>query len=126
MKMSLWQFYQNEIDFFERKTDELLTETIIQESKIERKRQQQLHVTKKNIDKLATLITTTLKAIAIVKTYVNFQILQIQPTNQNNELFFIQREHEFIKLLVVFLSKIKNENGNGNGNGNGIDFTINR
>ena len=118
MKMSLWEFYQNEINFFETKTDELLTKTIIQESKIERRRQQQLQPTEKDIDKLADLIGSTLKAIAIVKTYVNFQILQIQPSYQNNELFYNQRECEFIKLLMVFLSKVENENE--------IDFTINR
>ena len=119
MKMSLWQFYQNEINFFEGKTDELLAKTIIQESKIEKRiRQQQLQPTEKDIDELADLIGSTLKAIAIVKTYINFQILQIQPSDQNNELFYNQRDYEFIKLLMVFLSKVKNENE--------IDFTINR
>ena len=121
--MWLWQFYQKEINFFEKKTDELLAETKIQKGKIERRRrEQQLQPTEKDIDKLADLIGSTLKAIAIVKTYVNFQILEIQPSNQNNELFFIQRDNEFIKLLMVFLSKVKNENENENE----IDFTINR
>ena len=127
MKMSLWEFYQKEIIFFEKKTDELLAETVIQESKIEkRRRQQQLQPTEEDIDKLAELIGSTLKAIAIVKTYVNFQILQIQPSDKNNQLFYNRREYEFIKLLMVFLSKVENENKNENENENEIDFTINR
>ena len=118
MKMKIWKFYQKEINFFEKKTDELLVETQIQESKLEKTRRQQLQPIEKDIDKLAGLIESTLKAIAIVKTYVNFQILQIEPSNKNNELFYIQRQREFIKLLMVFLSKVeKNEK---------IDFTINR
>ena len=119
MKMCLWQYYQNEINFFERKTDKLLAETKIQETKIEkRRRQQQLHPTKKDINQLLEMITLTLKAIAIVKTYRYFQILQIPPSDQNNQLFYARREQHFKNLLANFLSKVKNENG--------IDFTINR
>ena len=117
IKMWLWQYYQSEINFFERKTDELLAETKIQETKMEkRRRQQQLHPTKKDIDELAEMITLTLKAIAIVKTYRYFQILQIPPSNQNNQLFYVRREQLFRNLLTDFLSKVKNENK--------IDFTI--
>ena len=36
MKMSLWEFYQNEIMFFERKTDKLFVETMLQEIEIEK------------------------------------------------------------------------------------------
>ena len=118
MKMWIWQYYENEIIFFERKTDELLTKTIIQETKMEKKRRQQLHPTKKDIDELAEMITSTLKAIAIVKTYRHFQILQIPPSNQNNQLFYARRKQHFINLQTDFLLKVKNENE--------IDFTISR
>ena len=118
MKMWIWQYYQSEINFFERKTDELLVETKIYETKMEKKRQQQLHPTQKNINQLHEMITSTLKAIAIVKTYRYFQILQIPPSDQNNQLFYARREQHFKNLLANFLSKVKNENG--------IDFTINR
>ena len=118
MKMWIWQYYQSEINFFERKTDELLVETKIYETKMEKKRQQQLHPTQKNINQLHEMITSTLKAIAIVKTYRYFQILQIPPSNQNNQLFYDRREQYFRNLLMVLLSKLKNENE--------IDFTISR
>ena len=118
--MLLWKFYQNEINFFEEKTDELLAKTQIQESKLEKRRSQQLQPIEEDIDELADLIETTLRAVAIVKTYVNFQILQIEPSDENNELFYIQREHEFKKLLMVFLSKVEKEEEKA------IDFTINQ
>ena len=118
MKMWIWQYYENEIIFFERKTDELLTKTKIQETKMEKRRRQQLHPTKKDTDELFEMIKLTLKAIAIVKTYRYFQILQIPPSNQNNQLFYDRREQHFRNLLMVLLSKLKNENE--------IDFTINR
>ena len=123
MEMSLWKFYQNEINFFEKETDKLLAKTQIQESKLEKRRRQKLQPIEKDMDELADLIESTLRAIAIVKTYVNFQILQIEPSNENNELFYIQREHEFTKLLMVFLSKVKNEEKEEKEE---IDFTINR
>ena len=118
IKTWIWQYYQSEINFFERKADELLAKTKIQETKMEKKRRQQLHTTEEDINQLLKMITLTLKAIAIVKTYRYFQILQIPPSDQNNQLFYTQREHEFINLLMVFLSKAKNENK--------IDFTINQ
>ena len=118
MKTRLWQYYQSEINFFEKKTDELLAETKIQETKMEKRRRQQLHPTQKDMNQLLEMITLTLKAIAIVKTYRYFQILQIPPSNQNNQLFYARREQHFRNLLMIFLSRVKNENG--------IDFTINR
>ena len=118
MKMWIWQYYQIEINFFERKTDELLVETKIHETKMEKRRQQQLHPTQKNINQLHEMITSTLKAIAIVKTYRYFQILQIPPSDQNNQLFYAQRDQHFTNLLTNFLSRVKNKNG--------IDFTISR
>ena len=119
MKMWIWQYYQSEINFFERKTDELLAKTKIHEAKMKkRRRQQQLHPTEKDINQLLEMITLTLKAIAIVKTYRYFQILQIPPSDQNNQLFYAQRDQHFTNLLTNFLSRVKNKNG--------IDFTISR
>ena len=69
MKMSLWKFYQNEIMFFERKTDELFVETILQEIEIEKRKKKRLKPTKEDIMTLKNLITSSLKAVAIVETY---------------------------------------------------------
>ena len=88
--------------FFEREADELLVETIIHETKMEkRKQQQQLQPT-----------------IAIIETYRYFQMLQILLTDRNMRLFYAKRDEHFENLLMVFLLKIKNEQR--------IDFTINR
>ena len=112
MEMWIWQRYQDEINFFERKTNELLAETKIHETKMKKRRRQQLHPTKKDINQLLEMITSSLKAIAIVKTYRYFQILQIPPSNQNNQLFYAQCKQHFENLLMDFLSRVKNEKWN--------------
>ena len=93
--------------FFERKTDELFAETILQEIKIEKRKKQRLKPTKENIETLKNLIASSLKAVAIVETYRYFQILQILPTDQNIQLFYAKREQTFDELLIIFLSKIR-------------------
>ena len=102
--MWIWQLYQNEINFFERKADELLVETIIHETKMDKRKQQQLQPTEEDIDHLLKMIVSTLKAIAV--------------TDQNMRLFYAKRDEHFENLLIVFLLKIKNSER--------IDFTINR
>ena len=118
MEMWIWQHYQNEINFFERKADEILVETIIHETKMDKRKQQQLQLTKEDIDQLHKLITLFLKTIAIIETYRYFQILKIVLSDQNIESFYAKRKQHFENLLMVFLLKVKTEQG--------IDFTINR
>ena len=105
-KMSLFQYYKNEIIFFSKKTDELLVDTIQQEIKIAKRRKKRLRSTKGDIIRLKNLITSTLKAIAIVETYRFFQTLEIVPTDENIQMFYIKREQCFKELLLLFLSKI--------------------
>ena len=112
MKMSLWEFYQNEIMFFERKTDELFVETMLQEIEIEKRKKKKLKPFKEDIMTLKNLIASSLKAVAIVETYRYFQVLQILPTDQNIQLFYAKREQTFDELLIIFLSKIKKEKEN--------------
>ena len=117
MEMSIWEDYQNEINFFERRADELLVETIIHETKMDKRKQQQLRPTEEDIDQLLKMIVSLLKAIAITETYRYFQLLQIVLTDQNMHLFYAKRDEHFENLLMVLLLKIKNEQR--------IDFTIN-
>ena len=107
VKMSLWEFYQSEIMFFERKTDELFVETILQEIQIEKRKKKRLKPTKEDIMTLKNLILSSLKAVAIVETYRLFQTLEIVPTNENIQMFYAKREQCFEELLILFLSKIK-------------------
>ena len=118
MEMWIWQHYQNEINFFERKADEILVETIIHETKMDKRKQQQLQVTEQDIDQLLKLIVKMLKAIAIIETYRYFQMTKILLDNQNTNLFYAKRDQHFENLLMVFLLKVKTEQN--------IDFTINR
>ena len=83
MEMWIWQHYQNEINFFERKADEILVETVMHEITMDKRKQQQLQPTKEDIDQLLKLIVKMLKAIAVVETYRYFQMLKILLTNQN-------------------------------------------
>ena len=107
MEMSLWQYYEKEIMFFEKKTDELFTETILKEIKMAKRRKKKLRSSKNDKKQLKNLITSLLKAIAIVETYRYFQILQIVPTEENIQFFYRKREQTFQDLLIIFLSKIE-------------------
>ena len=104
--------------FLKKKTTELLLKTILHETKVEKIKQQKLRVSEEDIDELHELITLTLKAIAIVDTYEDFLRLLIPPSEENNEMFFAQREQRFENLLMVFLLKVKTAEE--------IDFSISR
>ena len=117
-KMWIWQYYEREIIFFEKKTTELLLKTVLHETKIEKIKQQKLRISEEDIDELLELIKLTLKAIAIVETYKYFQKLEIPPSKENNQLFYARREQHFENLLAIFLLKVKTAQE--------IDFTINR
>ena len=109
MEMWIWQHYQNEINFFERKADEILVETIIHETKMDKRKQQQLQLTKKDIDQLLNLIVKMLKTIAVVETYRYFQMSKILLTNQNMSFFYDKRNQHFENLLMIFVLKIKKD-----------------
>ena len=106
VEMSLFEYYEKEIMFFNKKTDELLLETIMVEIEIAKRRRKRLRVSKKDKKQLKIMIKTTLKAIAIVETYRIFQRLQIVPTDENIQMFYIRREQCFRELVLLFLDKI--------------------
>ena len=110
------EFYVREIIFFEKKTTELLLQTIAQENKIELIRREKVRISEEDIDQLLNLIKLTLKAVAIVNTYEYFLMLLIAPSKENNKMFVRMRDEQFENLLAVFLLKVKNDQN--------IDFTI--
>ena len=114
VEISLFQYYENEIMFFEKKTDELMLEVILQEIQMAKRRKKRLRSTKKDIEHLKNMIASTLKAIAIVETYRFFQILEIVPTDENIQMFYTMREQCFEELLILFLSKIKKKQQSNN------------
>ena len=113
-EMTLFEYYENEIIFFEKKTDEFLIEIILQEMEMEKRRKKRLRSTKEDIEQLKNLIASALKAIAIVETYRLFQIIEIVPTDENIQMFFAEREQCFEELLIIFLSKIKKKQQSNN------------
>ena len=112
VEMSLFEYYENEIMFFNKKTDELLVETIMVEIEIAKRRKKRLRVSKKDKKRLNNMIKITLKAIAIVETYRLFQTLEIVPTDENIQMFYERREQCFNELVILFLSKIKKQQSN--------------
>ena len=106
VEMSLFEYYEKEIMFFNKKTDELLLETIMVEIEIAKRRKKRLGISKKDKKQLKNMIITTLKAIAIVETYRIFQTLEIVPTDENIQMFCVRREQCFRELVLLFLDKI--------------------
>ena len=114
VKMWLFEYYENEIMFFNKKTDELLIETIMVEIEIAKRRKKRLRVCKKDKKQLKIMVITTLKAIAIVETYRLFQTLEIVLTDENIQMFYVRREQCFNELVILFLSKIKRQQQSNN------------
>ena len=114
VEMTLFQYYENEIMFFEKKTDEFLLEIILLEIQMAKRRKKRLRSTKEDIEQLKNLIALGLKSIAIVETYRLFQILEIVPTDENIQWFYAKREQCFEELLIIFLSKIKKKQQSNN------------
>ena len=110
------EFYVREIIFFEKKTTELLLQTIAHENKIEMIKREKVRISEEDLDQLLNLIKLTLKAVAIVNTYEYFLMLLIIPSEENNKMFVRMRDEQFENLLAVFLLKVKNDQN--------IDFTI--
>ena len=106
VEMSFFEYYENKIMFFNKKTDELLLETIMLEIEIAKRRQKRLRVSKKDKKQLKIMTITTLKAIADVETYRIFQTLKIVPTDENMQMFCVRREQCFRELVLLFLDKI--------------------
>ena len=105
-EMTLFEYYEKEIMFFNRKTDELLVETIMLEMKIAKRRKKRLRSSKKDKKQLKIMVVTTLKTIAIVETYRLFQTLKIVPTDENIQMFCVRREQCFRELVLLFLDKV--------------------
>ena len=115
-EVEIWKFYESEIRFFKKISDDIFIKTILHETKIENIKQQKLRVSEEDIDQLLELIKISLKAIAIVSVYRDFQAELIPPSNENKELFYTKRDQRFENLLMIFLLKVKNDQE--------IDFTI--
>ena len=105
-EITVFEYYEKEIMFFNRKTDELLVETIMLEIKIAKRRKKGLRSSKKDKKQLKIMIITTLKAIAIVETYRLFQTLKIVLADENIQMFCVRREQCFRELVLLFLDKI--------------------
>ena len=115
-EVEIWKFYEKELRFFKKITNELFVKTVIQEMKI--LKLQKLRVSEEDIDQLLELIKLSLKAIVIEDVYRDFQALLIPPTRKNNELFYAERDCRFENILMVFLLKVKTDQE--------IDFSISR
>ena len=114
----IYQRYQEEIDFFKRKADELLVEIVLHETKMNKRKQLKLQQNEEDVNQLYKMIVSMLKTTALIESYQYFQLLKIPLTDQNMRLFCIKTDNHFENLLQILVLKIKNEES--------IDFTINR
>ena len=117
-EFEIWKFYEKELRFFKKITNELFVKTVLQEMKMDILKEQKLHISEEDIDQLLELIKLSLKAIVVEDVYRDFQALLIPPTRKNNELFYAERDCRFENSLMVFLLKVKSDQE--------IDFSISR
>ena len=109
------QIYDNEIHFFNEKTDRLFFDIVTLETKLTKKKQQKLQKDEKDLDRLFKLIVLFLENVG--NTYKYFKMKKILLINEKLLLFRDIFINHFENLLQVMILKIKNEES--------IDFTIN-
>ena len=112
----IYQLYQEEMNFFEKKVDELFEQIVILETKMTKRKQKKLQQDKRDLDQLYQMIIFFLKNIALIESYRYFQIEQIPLSNEKLPLFCSEINKHFENLLIILLLKIKNEES--------IDFNI--
>ena len=76
------QIYENEMHFFNQKTDRLFFDIVTLETELDKKKQQQLQQNEKDLDRLFRLIVLFLESIALVNTYEYFKMKKILLTNK--------------------------------------------
>ena len=111
------QIYENEMHFFNQKTDRLFFDIVTLETELDKKKQQKLQQNEKDLDRLFRLIVLFLESIALVNTYEYFKMKKILLTNKNLLLFSDIFKKHFENVLQIMMLKIKNEQN--------IDFSIN-
>ena len=76
------QIYENEMHFFNQKTDRLFFDIVTLETELDKKKQQKLQQNEKDLDRLFRLIVLFLESIALVNTYEYFKMKKILLTNK--------------------------------------------
>ena len=99
MWKQIYQLYQKEIIFLERKADESLVEIIRHETKMNKRKQQKLQPDEGDVNQLHEMIISMLKMMAVIESYRYFQLLKIPLTDQNMRLFYFKTDNYFENLL---------------------------
>ena len=72
MWKQIYQLYQKEIIFLERKADESLVEIIRHETKMNKRKQQKLQPDEGDVNQLHEMIISMLKMMAVIESYRYF------------------------------------------------------
>ena len=128
--MEFWQkiykSYQTEINFLRREGNKLLQEINRHETKMNKKKQQQLQPNEQDLYQLNEMVKKMLRIMAFIEGYRHFQLLKMTMTNDNILWFYSKPNNYYENLLQRFKLRIRQlQYRKIMENEESVDFTIN-
>ena len=107
MESMIYRSYEREILYLQRHGNKLLLKIKQKEIKMNRKKQQNLQPTQKDLKTLNEMIKKLLRMLASIDSYRYFQIIKEPLTINNNQTFFYQVANDYYEyMLQRFVLKI--------------------
>ena len=107
MESMIYRSYEREILYLQRHGNKLLRKIKQKEIKMNRKKQQNLQPTQKDLKTLNEMIKKLLRMLASIDSYRYFQIIKEPLTINNNQTFFYQVANDYYEyMLQRFVLKI--------------------
>ena len=108
MQKKIYESYEREILYLRRHGNKLLQKIKQKEIKMNRRKQQNLQPTQKDLKTLNEMVKKLLRMLAFINTYRYFQIIKEPLTYNNNETFFYQIANNYHKdTLQRFVVRVK-------------------
>ena len=103
----IYKSYEREILYLQRHGNKLLQKIKQQETKMNRRKQQNLQPNQKSLYTLNQMIKKLLRMLAFIHTYRYFQVIN-EPLSYKNETFFYQIANDYYEdTLQRFVLKVK-------------------
>ena len=107
MESMIYRSYEREILYLQRHGNKLLLKIKQKEIKMNRKKQQNLQPTQKDLKTLNEMIKKLLRMLASIDSYRYFQIIKEPLTINNNQTFFYQVANDYYEyMLQRFVLKV--------------------
>ena len=122
----IYKSYQTEINFLRREGNKLMEEIRQHETKMNKKKQQQLQPNEQDLYQLNEMTKQMLKIMTFIEGYRYFQLLKMTMTHDNILWFYWKTNHYYENLLQRFMVRVRQlQYKKIMENEKSVDFTIN-